>query len=96
MTQKDYTNTDFSSKNIKLKYELFPEPLNQLRIEIENHPDLLAILAVQQDKDVYMQICEISAYCGVVLSGDYTREDIIGVCQTCLDKLVSKRTLVIL
>lgn len=88
--------TDFSNANTKLKYELFPEPLNQLRVEIENHPDLLTILHLQQDKDVYIQISEIAAYCGIILEGDYTRDDMIGLCQKCLDHLVAKRSLVLL
>lgn len=95
-TQKDYTNTDFSSKNTKLQFEMFPEPLIQLRIEIDNHPELMAILAAQVDKDVYIQICEVAAYCGIVLEGIYTRDDIINLCEMCLKKLISKRTLIVL
>ncbi len=93
MTQKDYTNIDFSNKNSKLEYELFPEPLIQLRLEINNHPDLLVILHAQADKDVYMQIAEIAAYCGIALEGMYTRDDIIGLCQKCLEHLRAKNTL---
>ena len=96
MTQKDYTNIDFSNKNSKLQYEMFPEELIQLRIEIDHHPDLLAILHAQSDKDVYIQICEIAAYCEIVVDGTYTRDDIIRLCKICLDKLVSKRTLIVL
>lgn len=94
--QKDYTNIDFSNKNSKLQYEMFPEELIQLRVEIDNHPDLLAILHGQADKDVYIQICEIAAYCEIVVEGTYTRADIIGLCKICLDKLMSKRTLIVL
>ena len=95
-TQKDYTNIDFSNKNSKLQFEMFPEELTQLRIEIDNHPELLVILHGQADKDVYMQICEIAAYCDLVLEGTYTRDDIIGICAKCLNKLISKRTLIVL
>lgn len=94
--QKDYTNIDFSNKNSKLQFEMFPEELIQLRVEIDHHPDLLTILHAQQDKDVYIQICEIAAYCGIVLDGTYTRDDIIRLCKICLDKLISKRTLIVL
>lgn len=94
--QKDYTNIDFSNKNSRLQYEMFPEELIQLRVEIDHHPDLLAILHAQADKDVYIQICEIAAYCEIALDGTYTRDDIIRLCKICLDKLISKRTLIVL
>lgn len=94
--QKDYTNIDFSNKNSKLQHEMFPEELIQLRVEIDHHPDLLAILHAQADKDVYIQICEIAAYCEIVLDGTYTRDDIIKLCEICLKKLMSKRTLTVL
>ncbi len=95
MAGKDYTNIDFSNKNSKLQFEMFPEELIQLRIEIDNHPDLLVILAGQADKDVYIQICEIAAYCGIVLDGMYTREDIIGLCKKCLEHLIRKRDIIV-
>ena len=89
------SDIDYSNKNSKLIYELFPEPLNQLRVEIENHPDLLVILHAQADKDIYIQLSEIAAYCGIVLEGNYTRDDIIGLCQVCLDKLIARRQIII-
>jgi hypothetical protein len=76
--------------------EFFPEPLNQLRQEIDYHPDLLVLLSVQQDKDVYIQISEIAAYCDIVLDGTYTREDIVELCELCVRKLQSKRTIMVL
>lgn len=93
--QKDYTNIDFSNKNSKLQFEMFPEELIQLRVEIDHHPDLRVILATQADKDVYIQISEIAAYCGIVLDGTYTRDDVINLCGLCLKKLISKRTLIV-
>lgn len=95
MTEKTYENIDFSNKNSNLRHELFPEPLIQLRIEINNHPDLLTILAGQADKDVYIQLCEIAAYCGIILEGMYTRDDVIGLCEVCLEKLIRKRDVII-
>ncbi len=76
--------------------EMFPEPLIALREEITKHPDLMVILATQQDKDVYIQISEIAAYCGIVLDGMYTREDIIGLCDKLVKQLQSKRCIIVL
>lgn len=76
--------------------EFFPEPLNELRQEIDHHPDLLVLLAAQTDKDVYIQISEIAAYCDIVLDGTYTREDIIELCDLCCKRLREKRAIVVL
>ena len=76
--------------------EFFPEPLNQLRQEIDHHPDLLTILSIQQDKDVYIQISEIAAYCDIVLDGTYTRDDIVALCELCVKRLQDKRTIMVL
>jgi len=76
--------------------EFFPEPLIQLRQEIDHHPDLLVLLSVQSDKDVYIQISEIAAYCDIVLDGTYTREDIVELCELCVKRLQAKRTIMVL
>ena len=76
--------------------EFFPEPLNQLRQEIDHHPDLLTILSIQSDKDVYIQISEIAAYCDIVLDGTYTRDDIVQLCELCVKRLQAKRTIMVL
>jgi hypothetical protein len=75
----------------KYNIEMFPDELIALNEEIRNHPDLLVILATQQDKDVYVQIAEISAWCGVILDASYTRDDIIKLCGTLTDILRKKR-----
>ena len=77
-------------------YEYFPEDLNALRQEIDNHPDLLVILSVQQDKDVYIQLAEIAAYCGIVLDGEYTRDALIKLCGIMVNQLQSRRIKIIL
>lgn len=76
--------------------EYFPEDLNTLRQEIDNHPDLLVILSVQQDKDVYIQLAEIAAYCGIVLDGTYTRADLIKLCGIMVNHLQAKRIKIIM
>ena len=76
--------------------EWFPPELQVLREEIQFHPDLLKILHDQEDKDVYVAISEISAYCGVVLDGAYSRDDIINLCALLIRKLQAMRTPLIL
>ena len=75
--------------------EFFPEELIALRQEINHHPDLLVILHAQADKDVYMQIAEIAAYCNILLAGDYTREDIVELCGKFVLELQKKRVAIL-
>lgn len=87
---------NYSTSNPNLKYEFFPESLTALRVEIDNHPALLKILNDQEDKDVYIQLSEIAAYCGVILEGDYTREDVIKLADKLVWELKKKSSILIL
>ena len=80
----------------RYKLDYFPEELNALRVEISNHPALMERLAGQDEKDVYVQISEISAYCGVLLDGFYSRQDIITLCGKLTDQLRAKRIAIII
>lgn len=80
----------------KYKLEFFPEVLNELRVELKHHHDLMLRLAEQSDKDVYVQIGEIAAYCNILYVGTFTREDMLEICEKCLRVLRSKRTILIL
>jgi hypothetical protein len=77
-------------------YDYFPEELIALRREIQEHPPLLKILAKQEDKDVYIQILEIAAYCKILVAGEYTRDDMLNLCEMLTKKLMSMRTLVVI
>lgn len=79
-----------------MHYHYFPEEVLALQAELQYHPDLLTILAVQADPDPYVHIAEISAYCGVVLDGTYTQADILGICKVCTQRLQAKRVIIVL
>lgn len=79
----------------RVAYTLFPEELTELRKEIQHHPDLLLILHTQSDKDVYIQLAEIAAHCGIVLDGDYTQQDILKLCKLLTNNLMAKRVIVV-
>lgn len=80
----------------KFTLEWFPVELQVLREEIQFHPALLQILNDQEDKDVYIALAEIAAFVGVVLDGDYTRDDIINLCALLIRKLQAIRTPLVL
>ena len=77
-------------------YDYFPEELIALRREIQHHPPLLKLLAEQEDKDVYIQILEIAAYCKILVAGEYTRDDMLNLCEMLTKKLMSMRTIIAL
>ena len=76
-------------------YVMFPEELTILHREIQQHPKLLKLLHEQADKDVYIQILEIAAYCKILVAGEYTRDDMLKLCTMLTTKLMSMRTLIV-
>jgi len=76
--------------------EFFPESLQELRVEIGYHQVLQQRLNDQEDKDIYIQLSEIAAHCGMLLNGDYTRSDILELVDIMLQKLKAMRTPLIL
>ena len=78
-----------------MHYQYFPEEQIALMQEIQNHPDLLTILAVQQH-DPHLHLAEIAAYCNILLDGTYTAEDINKLCDIMTRKLQEKRAIIVL
>ena len=76
-------------------HEYFEQELIDLRREIANHPDLMTILAVQTDTDIYVHIAEIAAYCQMVLDGTYSREDVLKLCVIMTKRLINRRTIIV-
>lgn len=81
-------------KNVAFDY--FPQELIDLRIEIQRHPELLKILHEQEDKDVYIQIMEIATHCKILVTGEYTRDDMLNLCKMLTQKLMSMRSIIVL
>lgn len=76
--------------------QLYEQELQDLNAEVIHHPELQKILAAQADKDFYVQLADISLYCGVVLDGDYTKDDVLKLCTLLTKKLYERRTQIIL
>lgn len=79
-----------------LQLEMFPEEINKLNVEVRKHPVLMNLLQNQENKDVYIQILEIASYCGIVVAGDYTQDDILRLCVQMTDHLYTRRTGVVI
>jgi hypothetical protein len=76
-------------------HEYFEQELIDLRKEIANHPDLMTILAVQSDTDIYVHIAEIAAYCQMVLDGTYSKEDVLKLCTIMTERLRNRRAIIV-
>lgn len=70
----------------------FSEAEIELRKEVRHHPELLAIIAMADAHDFYEALAHIAAYCGIVLDGAYTQDDIDMLCKELAGLLYTKRT----
>lgn len=80
----------------KLDLELFPPEIIALNREVAHHPELMKIIAQQENKDVYIRLLEIATYCNVLVVGDFTHRGILDLCETLTKKLYEKRTQLII
>lgn len=78
--------------NWSQKLDMWSEHRIALNLEVKNHPELLSLLAKHDIDEFETKLCEIAAYCEVILDGQYTEADLDGVCKELCDKLVFKRT----
>ena len=81
---------------VKVNCEIAFNPILLSNAEVIHHPELQAILAQQTNKDIYILISEISAYCGIILDGAYDKKDMLELCNILTKKLYEKRTQIIL
>ena len=82
--------------NGKVLLEYFPQSKIDLATEVRHHPTLIALLQKHPQSEFELLLCEIAAYCEVVLDGDYLPEDINQVCKILEKKLRAKRAGVLL
>jgi hypothetical protein len=72
-------------------YVFFEQELIDLRMELDNHPDLSSTIRLQPNEDIYIHLCEIAAHLGIILDGRYTKEDVLELCTIFTKKLREKR-----
>lgn len=80
--------------NIKL--EFFPESRIALSREVAEHPPLLELLQKHPQAEFEIILAEIATYCGVVLDGTYTQEDLDKLCDILFKRLRAKRSSILL
>jgi hypothetical protein len=73
-------------------HEYFPREVLALQEEITHHPALMAqLLQLGPDVDVIDKLTEVTAFCGMVLDGVYTNEEVLRICELATEKLFKSR-----
>lgn len=68
--------------------EYFSNTFIVLNEELQNHPALLInLLQLPKDSPVEMKLGEIAAFCGIILDGMYTPEQVEELCEECIKRL---------
>ena len=73
--------------------EFFPEEFIQLNKEVEYHPVLVEYLAKHPPNEYEIRMAEISAYCGVILDGSYTYDEMKKLADILTKKLKEARVI---
>ena len=74
-----------------LKYIRYPQVLLELAKEIVHHPKLFEILYGVKVDDTERLISETAAYCGIIVDGYYSQEEIEKMYVVLLKELQGKR-----
>ena len=78
-------HTRYISRDIHVV--MIPEVFVQLEIELEQHPDI----EIGQHEMVYDRINDLAVQLEVVLDGYYSEQDMVGLAEVLLQKLIQKR-----
>lgn len=72
--------------------EYFSPVYIALNEEIQKHQHLIInLLQLPKDSPVEMKMAEIAAFCGIILDGVYTPEQVEELCEECLKRLKQAR-----
>ena len=80
----------------KVVLEFFSPDRIALAQEVTNHPHLIALLQKHPQAEFEILLAEIAHYCEIVLDGDYTQEDLDGICRACTKRLRRQHSPIIL
>ena len=79
-----------------MQLEFFSEHRIALNQEVLQHPELQALLGTHPVDAFEERLGEVAAYCGIIVDGYYTQEDIDKLCGILVRKLRDKRSIIIL
>jgi len=67
-----------------------------LQQELLHHQELCKLVAKHPPKEFELRLAEIAAYLGIVLDGDYSKEDLDRLCELLVARLYKKRSGILL
>ena len=82
-------------KQGKMILDMFPQEFVELNKEVSLHPALMIYLAAKPQLDFYEKVAEIATYCGILVDGKYSREQLSVICAALVKDLRERRTGVI-
>jgi len=73
-------------------HEMFPPVFLALQEEIQKHQALLKnLLQLPKDSSMEMKLAEVTAFCGIILDGDYDEDQVMEICEECIKRLKQAR-----
>lgn len=79
-------------KQGKYILDMFPIEFVELNKEVSLHPGLMEYLAAKPQLDFYEKLAEIATYCGILVDGKYSREQLAVICHALIMDLRERRT----
>ena len=77
------------------RIEMFPDNIYDLQVEASHHLDLSLYMQQVDDSDFYIRLANIAAFLGILLDGDYSKEDLERLVDIMIRKLRDRRTIVV-
>ena len=75
-----------------MHYHMFPQEIQDLQEELSHHPALMQQLAaLPPDADLADKMAEVCAFCGMVLDGVYSEQEVLKLCEIAVGKLRKAR-----
>ena len=75
--------------------EYFPEERRALASEVKKHPELAPLLNEFEPTDFPNRLATIAAFCGVIVDGVYTNEELNKLCSILTHLLIKKRSIIV-
>jgi hypothetical protein len=78
------------------KITLFPQELIDLNMEVLYHPELQKKLAEQPADELEIRLAAIATYCGILIDGYFSVQDLATIAGLCHKELIKRRTGILL
>lgn len=79
-----------------MAYHMYFSPVRQeLQKEVRNHPELVELLSQEPSVEFEVRLAKVAKFCGILVDGEYTQQDVDNICALCLEELKKRSTLIL-